>query len=178
VFLYQNPDTKCAECSTSLFPEEVHWLEWSRFPYLLQEARYHTSERFMRFCGRDAEKNTFLPPHCTTGGAASHELSPDWNIQDTTPYGHDVSVCICFEAGMPMLSVCKHDCRKRRAERWFHPPRNTALMWPSHSEGRQNTLVCSMLVMGCLCSTWPQSKVTLQWSKRQTLAASIGHGRC
>ena len=60
LYLCEDPDTKCAECSTSLFPEEVHWLEWWKFPYLQKEY----SQQFPPSAIRGIPFDKLSVPHC------------------------------------------------------------------------------------------------------------------
>ena len=127
-YLLQNPDTKCAECSSSLFPEEVSWLPWWKVPYLQTECPA-LNTRLGRFGCRKSMRWPNIPHICDV-----HELAPDWRVADRTPYGFDCTVRIRTSKNGPDISVCREDCLKTRPARWFHPPKNTSLMWPDLDE--------------------------------------------
>ena len=128
-FILQNPDTKCAECSTSLFPEEVHWLPWWKFPYMQKEGGESVQRVLSRFGKQGWNTWPNVPDKYDV-----HELAPDWRVTDKTPYGFDCTVRVKFSESGPNISVCKEDCEKTRPRRWFHPPKNTSLLWPDVEE--------------------------------------------
>ena len=126
-----------------------------------------------------------------------HELAPDWDVIDKTPYGHECAVRVNCESGEPRLSVCKEDYFRSGRGRWFHPPKNTSLLWPSHdvtlprefnpADGitlqhmapvQSNTTVVKPATQGKYNSTWQMLMLHGSNSGVSTGTVTIPYSKC